>query len=742
MDLNFRDRKHKVIAIDPSAGSRTLLTEVIRSVGFADAQAVPTLKDALGIIEVEPVTWILTSVFADQEANLMQLLRLCHTIPALQGLRVSAFVEENEMEVLPAAFEHGLLSFHRKPFTKDYLKQEFESVLADFEKCQWSSSLLSAIYLRKCLSTLNSFEDLLAFEKQLLQNQPGNLSQMLNLAMPLAKLQKVDEAKAILGQVQRLEPTLEKQIKSILSAHLNNADLGDAKGAINVLGLKTAMIVDNDSSIQNELKNALQEMGVENIQVFSDGKAAMEFVKNKGNPDVVLHEWKIPRLTGPLFLQKAREELGQTTPFILYSGLVDKSDAPFIREMGVSYVIPKPTQRTDLIKSIIWAIQQERVPTEKSAVERKVRQFLANKQIDKAEPLAQQYIGDASISIGARQLMEAEMAYAKGQFDKARDFTVESLKNSGDSIFVLNLLGKIMMQLRDLDTALKCFQKAQNIAPQNVERLCQIAEIHAELGDNEKADEALNKVDDLDPGGEKSKETKAKIAINSGDSVTAKQIMNQLRAVEGIVSYMNNKAVAMARCGKVEEGIEQYKKTLESIPDDRADTLAVVQFNLALAYLRANMTDDAKRYLTTCSQSSSLRMQERALRLLKKVKAAQAQGIPLQLSSETKATPAAAAASAEGAVEAAEAATGEGIVRSPEDASAEAKQSATEVGQKNVVSAVEYRPGDLCCYLIYRSTLALPATVSKMLEHKLRFTVRTAITRSESGGADKVNAAS
>lgn len=727
MDLHFRDRKHKVIAVDPSAGSRTLLTEVIRSVGFADAQAVPNLKDALGIIEVEPVSWILTSVFPDQETNLMQMLRLCHTVPELQNLRISAFVEENEMEILPAAFEHGLLSYHRKPFTKDYLKQELESILADFEKCQWSSSLLASNYLRKCLIAMNGFEDLLGFEKQLLLNQPGNFQQMLNLVIPLAKLQKTDEAKAILGQVQRLEPSLEKQVKAIQSTHLNNADLSDAKGSINVLGLKTAVVVDNDSVIQNDAKIALQEMGVEDIQIFSDGKSAMDFIKEKGNPDVVIHEWKIPKLTGPLFLQKAREELGQTTPFILYSGLIDKADAPFIREMGVSHVISKPMQRTDLIKNIIWTVQQERIPTEKSSMERKIRQFLSNKQLDKAEPLVQKYLGDTNISIGARQLIEAEVSYAKGQYEKARDLTVESLKNAGDSIFVLNLLGKIMLQLRDLDTALKCFQKAQNLAPQNMERLCQIAEIEAEIGENEKSDATLGKVDDMDPGSEKAKETKAKIAINSGDSMSAKQIMNKLRAVENIVSYMNNKAIAMARCGKVEEGIEQYKKTIEAIPEERPDMLAVVQFNLALAYLRAGMVDDAKSYLTTCSQSTSLRMQERALKLLKKIKAAQAQGLPVQMVAEAKASTAAGA----GASAAAAASV---------DETADAKRAVGESGQQAAAAAVEYRAGDHCCYLIYRSVNPAPSSVTKMLEGTLRFTARSAITRSESAGADKLNA--
>ncbi len=66
MDVFFRDRDVKVLVVDPSGASRTLLSEVIRSLGFADVNGVPNLKDALGVLEVEKVRWLITPVFPDQ----------------------------------------------------------------------------------------------------------------------------------------------------------------------------------------------------------------------------------------------------------------------------------------------------------------------------------------------------------------------------------------------------------------------------------------------------------------------------------------------------------------------------------------------------------------------------------------------------------------------------------------------------------------------------------------------------
>ncbi len=143
MDVFFRDRDVKVLVVDPSGASRTLLSEVIRSLGFADVNGVPNLKDALGVLEVEKVRWLITPVFPDQHENLLQVLNLYTSVPELQQLRVSALVEETEMDLLPSCFERGLLSYHKKPFTKDSLNNELKDFLQRYEKFSWRSSLMA-----------------------------------------------------------------------------------------------------------------------------------------------------------------------------------------------------------------------------------------------------------------------------------------------------------------------------------------------------------------------------------------------------------------------------------------------------------------------------------------------------------------------------------------------------------------------------------------------------------------------
>jgi CheY-like chemotaxis protein len=729
MDVFFRDRDVKVLVVDPSGASRTLLAEVIRSQGFAEVQGVPSLKDALSIMEVEKIRWLISPLFVDQHENLLQVLNLYTTVPELHQLRISALIEETEMEVLPACFERGLLSFHKKPFTKDSLTHELKDFLQRYEKSGWRSSFMAGSYLRQNLAALGLFEDLLAFERQLLKLSPGDLNQYLNLAVPLAKTGKVDEAKAILSQVKKIDASLDAAIKQICTTYLAGEDISQSSGGgLNMLGLKTAIILDSDTSIRTEIQAALQEMGVESIHAFEDGLSAHEHIKQHNNPDLILQEWRVPKLTGPLFLQRAQEEGARTTPVILVSSLVQKEDIPFVREMGVAHTLQKPFQRKDLVQSIFWTIQQDRQPTEQGSMERKMRQLLDEKQFEEAAKIKERYVADATISVGAKELIEAEFAYASGDNEKARDFGIEAIKHAGESIFILNLLGKALINLREFETALKCFEKAQTLAPLNLERLCQIAEIHSELGDAKKANEILEEAKDIDPDSQRVKEAEAKAAINGGETNVAKRIMAQLKAMENVVAYMNNRSVALARCGMIDDGIEGYKKTLEAIPDERPDIKGIVHYNIAFAYIRATKLAEAKAELEQAVQYPTTKVLSRAEALLKRVNQALEKGSHLTIARNDHVL--------NRAVADLNAQPGSGA--SPASAAHDkAAEEAKEAAKGRVLAVVDSRPGEMGCHMVFTSSTA-SAKVTKMLEGQLRFNPRKAIERAESMGADRM----
>lgn len=726
MDSGFEDKSIKVLVVEGSGATRTLMTEVIRKLGFSDVTGVPSIKDALGVMEAENVGWILTPLMADQPENALHVLKIATEVQALRNMRVSLLVEEEERYSLPAAFQHGLLSWHRKPFTKDSLTEEMETLFTRYGDSGYESSLVSGSYLREILTEEKQDEDLLAFEKGLISVYPARTELMLNLPGPLARLDQKPEAKAVLRQIKMIEPSWEDKVKELGEKYFAGEDLeGGDDEKFNFLGVEKVVVVDSDDAICKNLEEIFGELGVENISTFSDGESALAHIEAEPDPGIVIQEWRIQKLPGPLFLQKIRAKAASASPVIVLSSLLEQSDLPLLREMGVAGMSEKPFRKEDLIKQIIRTIQQDRVPTEQAPMERKIREFLKGRKTKEADEIKVKYMADDKIPEGAKKTIEAEFAYAAGDYEKARDCGIEAIKLAGDSIFVLNLLGKALMNLRDFEVALRCFEKAQTLAPLNIERLCAIAEVHSEMGNEDKAQESLQEAENLDEDSVKVKESKAKVAINAGDLKKAKELMGKLDAIEDVVSFMNNSAVAMARCDMVDEGIEQYRKTIKSIPDDKEEIKAVVMYNLALAHARADELDEASMVLKRCVDIKS-RVKERAESLYKRVTKAVENGTQLNL----QLTSGVSAAS---------------LKKDDQDdkdkaAKADEVEEKREVDTKEnreVLAAVEVVKGDLGCYLIY-TPKETDEKATALLRDPPRFSKRDAIEREESRGADKM----
>ncbi len=182
IETKFQDKSARVILVDSSGAVRQLLSEVSKSVGFNNSQAVATIQDAHSILETEDVDWIIVPLAADQEVNGLHTLRMMIIFTELKNVRVSLLLDEKETWCLPKAFEYGLLSYHNKPFTKDSLTKDFEEFLRVFEAQEWNGTKTSAEYLRKYLRSSNTPNDLLHLEKTLLEMYPGSPTQLLNLA--------------------------------------------------------------------------------------------------------------------------------------------------------------------------------------------------------------------------------------------------------------------------------------------------------------------------------------------------------------------------------------------------------------------------------------------------------------------------------------------------------------------------------------------------------------------------------
>lgn len=716
----FTDKKSKVVVVDPSGPVRQMLADVVRTtLAFESVEAKASVQDALQFMEVDSCAWLFAPLMADQPVNGLHLLKICSETPELKHVRISLMLEEREQYIIPVAFEHGALSIHMKPFTKDSLGEELKRLAANFEANKNHEPLVATTYLGDYLKRNNMHDPQLKLIKGMLDLFPGEPNLIMALATPQFHLGKKDEAKRTLTQAKILSPQLTDAADGLckqLFGEGEKLDADAAAGGINVLGLKSVVIVDSDDTVCSGMEDILKKLGVPEVKRFIEGESAWSYIDSAAEPDLIIMEWRIPKLSGPLLIQRIRAKNYTSVPIVILSSLLKADDMPLAREIGIATVINKPLLRELFLPALSYAVQQERMPSEHLTMERKIRLLLQGGKKEESDVLRAQFLANPGVPLAKKRLIEAEYAFACNNYTVARDAAIDALKLAGDSVITLNILGKSFMYLKNPEAALKCFKKAQELSPNNIERLCSIAETETELGNPLAAEDALDHAKALDPDNKTVAEAEAKVALAKGDTSAAKKVMSQLENLSGLVAYMNNKAVAHAKCGFAEDAIQLYRKTMDSIPDDKPEIRTIVQYNLALGLARAGELDAAVKELEEVTKAKNPKVGKKAHSLKERLNAALAKGGDFKLQ-----------ATANG---------GDAAVGST-PAAAEGAGLGTAEEHRAMMSKIEAKRGDLCCFLVFTAPDPRDARADSLFAKPPRFQRRDAIAREESHGVER-----
>jgi len=715
MPSNLKNKSIKVVAIDASAPVRQLFVDVFRSLGFENAQGIGSIKDLYSILEVERVDWIIAPVSADHEFNILHLLQTIIDFPELRHTRVTAILEESELDLFPSLVERGGLGWISKPFNKDSLATNLKQILQELEQFNFDETQYCLQKYDDFLEKKGRHEERIESIKNFIYNiNPCNPMFLMLLGKAYAGNGKTELAKASFKQGITLDPSLTPTASELSKALLGTDDyLGEkvGLGGSNLLSIESVAIIDPDAGFNSELETALKEAGVPEVHCFSDGEAAWKWFEAQEKVGLVIHEWKIPGLTGPLLLQRIRHKFPMA-PVIVATSVFQESDKPLVHEMGVSSVISKPADRTKILSEIIYTLQQDRSPTDVDSLERKIRQAVAGKDFKTAENYRIQVADDPSIPKSRKLKIDAELFLSANKFSEARDAGIAALKMSSDSIILLSLLGKCFLRLGDFSASLKCFERAQMLSPMNIGRLCEIASVHSENGKLEEAKETLEKAKAQDPSAPEIAETSAKVALNSGDISEARAIMEKMDSLSDIISYMNNRAVANSKTGKPSEGIALYKKTFDSIPQDRVEVKAIVKYNLALALIKHNNLMDAQNAINDALALGPTKIEKKAHSLRDRIGKSIRDGLEFKLRTDDS--------------------NHSQEIGSPNELSVKEENNAT-------IEAIAKKAGDLGCYKIVKDMMP-HELIGKMLQKKQpRFMPRASIKRSESLGVDKVS---
>ena len=683
-----------------------VIRDTLKSIGFSRIKVCTSADEVWELLEAEdnPPDWIITSVFASERTNVFNLLRLCLKEKRFQQTRISLITSPEESGYLSLAFELGLLSYHECPFTLNTLKAEIQKVLAELLP-PGNDCLTSAHFIRRHLSAIGNLDDLVNLEEALIKIFPNKPIFLLNLVEALHMKGEYQKALRLMSQVKILDEATAKAAKQL--EEMIKVDAGESSNEgddyLKSFGesykISTAVVIDHDESTQKLFQEVFAKIGVAEVQCFNDGEEACAWLTaSPKKANIIVQEWRVKKVSGPALIQRYRT-LNIKAPVFVYSSLLTPADSSILREMGVTKVISKPMGSTEILPLLTNAIRQEHGRQNQNVLERKIRSAILRKDIGHVKSLIAQLNEIPEVGPGVKLLMNGELAFLEDHFEAAIDNGVRALGQGGDALSILNLMGKAYMKLQRHDEAFKCLQKAQDISPMNVNRLCMLAEISASQGEVGQAAEVLNRAKGIDSQSPLVKSTAAKVAIAIGDTGAARGIMADIDSASEIIAYTNNRAVFLAKKGQVKEAIQTYIQALASLPTRHMDLAATINYNLALVYIRTGDMAKAQSHITKATSQVDSQILAKCKALKSRIDDAVQSGKVLKLA-PTEAQP----------------------VIAPSDG--KGRPNTPKVTRAELV-AIDLSPGQLGCHQVFYSRSEIDESLAKLLLKQRSYTHRT-----------------
>ena len=171
------------------------------------------------------------------------------------------------------------------------------------------------------------------------------------------------------------------------------------------------------------------------------------------------------------------------------------------------------------------------------------------------------------------------------------------------------------------------------MSPENLGRILDLAELNLHTGD---ASAAMNLVADarrIDSTNARIDSIDVRSSIAQGLPSRALSLMRSMSSLVEVVSYMNNRAVALAQTGHMKAALDVYRNTLQAIPDDRKSTKTIVGYNLGLCLCRSGDLAGGIKILETVAAEIAEPMAQRASSLVERLRRAEATGTKVQFSS-------------------------------------------------------------------------------------------------------------
>ena len=568
--------------------------------------------------------WIVTEIFAWCDFNAVKMLEDIRTGKVNGKIKVSFLIKKPEdNEYLSRAFELGLLSNHLAKYAYNELTGEFSELYRLVSRYKGVLPLVAAHYARAYLDETGKSGTRLQLERALSRLAPFHPDILFRLSEVEFVHGHYLDAVLHLRQAALLAPEHAEMAEAMQAKFLDVDQIQSLNESLrheDLLGFRSALIIDRDAAAAQTIVQALSHVGVGQVMHVETGDEAIEFLKKNGDVELLITEWKLRgQFSGSALIQRVRQMRSIKTRIIVVSSLLKKSDEYLLDEIGVETVLPKPLNKIQFLETLVEMRLSGSGMTSARTLMRRINGLLSSGHAEAAEPLIQDLLGMKDVAEEQKLEVKAHWALIKRHYKKALTLISESLVLGNSSAGALTTMGRILLKLRDFRNASLFLERAQLVSPDGVQRLLDLSEAKLGQNDLEGAKSEIAKAAQIDPGNEWVLMADCQVEIERGETKAARNLLNSLQSGNEITAQMNNRAIALAQVGEVNDSISLYLKTLEALPPSWKSQIAKVTYNLGMAYARNGNYAQAEQMLRTVSGANDS-LVSRAGALAEKIK--------------------------------------------------------------------------------------------------------------------------
>lgn len=356
------------------------------------------------------------------------------------------------------------------------------------------------------------------------------------------------------------------------------------------------LIVEDDESVGLILKEALEDFGIPDVVHEMEGQRAWQLCADR-NFDFFILDWAVPQVNGLALFNRIRQHrIYAETPILVVSGFVNKKDFRLVEEAPFSAILEKPVVFPTLKNKMELLLKEQ---AWFRSVEKKVKEVfekLSGNPSFACEKITQ--VLEKSPNPVPLGIFAARQFRALGQFAYGETILQQVFNRVPNSLIVMTEMGQLKLHQNDHQAAAQLFESAQRLSPENVSRLCLIANTRLQALQFEEAQKAFAtalRIDRTNPEARKGQKLTEQLEefqrANPG-----------LEGSKNLVSLLNGVGITMVRSGNISEGLKHYKNAWRYIFGEEAKSR--LAFNIGLAYIREKSPRQAYRWFCKSAELS------------------------------------------------------------------------------------------------------------------------------------------